>query len=112
MHMYTPTHTCPQHECTHTSAGMSIPSHPSAPLPAKAGGSRQQVGGLAQHLVVGLALVEVTGKEGKVFFCFPVELYLRCFPICVGRQNRSETAEEVPPRAEGFPQAGGTTPYA
>lgn len=63
MHMSAPTHTCTQHECAHTSLGMSIPSHPSASLPAKAGGSRQQVGVLAQHTGVDLALVEVTGRE-------------------------------------------------
>lgn len=110
MHMYTPTHTCTQPECAHTSPDMSIPSYPSAPLPAKAGASKQQVGVLAQHLGVDLALVEVTEKEEKVFF--PIELSLGCFPTCVGRQNHLGTAEEVPPKAEGFPQAGGTTPYA
>ncbi|XP_062354835.1 organic solute transporter subunit alpha isoform X6 [Cinclus cinclus] len=43
---------------------MSIPSHPSASLPAKAGGSRQQVGALAQGPGVELALVEVLPPFG------------------------------------------------
>lgn len=70
------------------------------------------MGVLAQHTGADLALVEVTGREGKMFFLIPTELHLGCFPTCTGRQNDSGTAEEVPPRAEGFPRPGGTTPYA
>lgn len=61
------------------------------------------MGALALHPGVDLALVEVTERERKVFFLVPIELHLGCFPTCVGRQNHSGTAEEIPPRAEVFP---------
>lgn len=66
--------------------------------------------GLAQHLGVDVALVEVTGKEGKVFFFFPIELYSGCFPACVGRQNHSGTAKKFHQGLKAFPKQVGLLP--
>lgn len=95
------------YSCMHQARVCSHLSRHVHPLPFLCQGRREQAAGgsacPAPWCGPGTGRGDRKGREGKVFFLVPIELYLGCFPTCIGRQNHTGTAEEIPPRAEDFP---------